>query len=321
MDLVDCRLVVNIAQTESLTQGGRDTFLSLPAASLRLKALETELGVRLFIRSNQGMVMTDAGRCVLKHARIVLADIDSLQSDLMAFKDRSRLALRVAANTSYVTDFLPELVRAYLGTHPDVRIDVQSARKSEIEAGIMADRIDIGFISSSTAQFSVEPVDFGADPLVMITGAKSSLARLPCIDIAQFARCDHVVLDEHSTLTAYLRERLSEQGLALNVRVSVADYRSLHDMVAANIGVGVIHLSLAQRYAHPNIRCVSLDAEWARHRRFALVADGARSVHSVNDFLSFVVTHWHGMFGPPSTVEPSRRQLKPPKRSVRLQHE
>lgn len=292
MDLVDCRLVVNIARSKSLTQGGKDTFLSLPAASLRLKALESELGLRLFHRKHHGMELTDAGRCFLHYAESILENVDKLHSRLQEFNDRSRRFLRVAGNTSYVTDVLPILVRNYLSVNPEVSIDLQSARKGEIEKGVIEDRIDIGFISSSTSNFSVEPIDFGPDPMVVIVPADSPLGGLIHIDMQRFAQCEHVVLGDQSTLTGYLRERFADYGLQMNVRVSVADYKTMHDMVAAGIGVGLIHESLAKRYNHPDVRRVVLDVEWSQHRRYALLAEGARSIHYANDFLAYVVANW-----------------------------
>jgi len=292
MDLVDCRLVVNIARTESLTHGGRDTFLSLPAASLRLKSLEGELGLRLFHRKHNGMALTEAGRSFLLYAERVLASVDEMHLKLHEFKDKGRRFLRVAASSSYVTDYLPALVKAYLSQHPDVSITVHAARKEEIETGIMHDRFDIGFISSPETSFSVETIDFGLDPLVMIVSASSELARLDNVDARRFAACEHVVLGESATMTSYLRERLAEHGCQLNVRVSVADYKTMYDMVAANIGAGLIPQSLARRYDHSNVKCIPIDAQWSQHRRYAVVAEGARSIHYVNDFMSYVIDHW-----------------------------
>lgn len=288
MDFVDCRLVINIARSESLTQGARNTFLSLPAASLRLKALESQLGLRLFHRRHNGMVVTVAGQAFVKRAEEIISHLNALHLDLQEFKDGDRCFLRIAANTSYITDFLPEVVKEYLALHPEVSIDVQTGRVDEVESRVMEGRADIGFISCPRTTFSVEPIDFGPDPLVMIVAANSELAMLSRVEVRQLAQCEHVALGDESTLTRYLRERLAEQGLHLRVRVSVASYRTMHEMVAANIGVGMIHESLARRYGHPNIRCIPIEAEWSRHRRYGLVSEEARSIHYVNDFLSYV---------------------------------
>jgi len=293
MDLVDFRLVVNIERTQSLTQGGRDSFLSLPAASLRLKSIESELGVKLFHRKHTGMVATQEGQCFLRYARAILENVSEMHASLKGFKDKQGRRLRIAANTSYVTDYLPDLIKAYLSVNPGVSIDLQSARKGDIQNDIIEEKIDIGFISSSTSEFSVEPIDFGPDPMVIIAAAEYPIGHMTGIDVKTFAQCEHVVLGEQSTLTGYLRERLAEHGFELKIRVSVADYRTMHDMVSAGLGVGLIHESLVKRYAHPNIRAIKLRVDWAQHRRYALVAEGARSIHDVNDFLAFVVDNWN----------------------------
>ena len=289
MDFVDCRLVINIARSESLTQGARNTYLSLPAASLRLKALEEELGLRLFHRKRNGMVLTVAGQCLLEHVEAIVDRLNALHAGLQGFKDRDRRFLRVAANTSYITDLLPDIVKGYLALHPEVSIDVQTGRSDEVESRIMDGRADIGFISCPRTTFSVEPIDLGSDPLVMIVAEDSPLSELSTIDLRRFAQCEHVVLGDDSTLTRYLRERLAEQGLHLRVRVGVASYRTMYEMVAANIGVGMIHESLARRYDHPNVRCVAIQADWSQHRRYALLSEEARNVHYVNDFLGYVI--------------------------------
>src|SRR5690606_13641257 len=98
----------------------------LPAASLRLKSLETELGLRLFHRRRSGMVPTAPGRCFLESAQAILGQVSELHERLHGFKDRDRCRMRVAANTSYIADVLPELIKEYLSLHPQVSIDLQA---------------------------------------------------------------------------------------------------------------------------------------------------------------------------------------------------
>ena len=61
IELVDLRLFVYIAECENLTRGAEKAFLSPPAASARIKSLEHEAGRQLFLRSNKGVTLTDAG--------------------------------------------------------------------------------------------------------------------------------------------------------------------------------------------------------------------------------------------------------------------
>lgn len=60
-DLTDLKLFINIGETSNLTRAAEKTFLSLPAASARIKNLEDSLKVRLLIRQVTGVSVTPAG--------------------------------------------------------------------------------------------------------------------------------------------------------------------------------------------------------------------------------------------------------------------
>src|SRR3546814_12383748 len=75
-DLTDMQLMVNVAGAMSLTKGAEYSFLSLPAASNRVKNLEGYLGTALLYRTSQGVTLTPSGEAFVRHARIVLRQLE-----------------------------------------------------------------------------------------------------------------------------------------------------------------------------------------------------------------------------------------------------
>lgn len=292
MNLVDLRLVVNIARTTSLTAGGRDTFLSLSAASLRLKALEADLGLRLFDRLPHGMALTAEGRCFVEHADKVLAAMSDLQLGLQALKRPRHSTLRVAASSAYLADFLPVLVRDYLAVHPELSINLHAAGRQTIEHELQTGRVDIGFVSSPDSDFSTALVDFGEDPVVMITSLDSPLAQMPTIAVPALAAQPMVVASGNSTMRNYLEKRFADIGVTMTIRVTVETYPALIDMVAAGLGIGVVPASVATRHGAGRVQTVDIDAPWSRHRRYALYSDSGDAADHVTHFLSYVVENW-----------------------------
>ena len=61
-DLVDLRLMVHIADANSMTRGAELSFISLPAASTRIKNLEESIGTKLLYRTSQGVTLTPPGQ-------------------------------------------------------------------------------------------------------------------------------------------------------------------------------------------------------------------------------------------------------------------
>ena len=72
IDSTDLKLFVNIAACSNLTHGARVTYLSPPAASARIKAMEHETGAQLLYRSNKGISLTAAGKITLHRAQLIL---------------------------------------------------------------------------------------------------------------------------------------------------------------------------------------------------------------------------------------------------------
>lgn len=99
-DLVDLRLMVRIAEANSLTKGAEASHISLPAASNRIKSLEGSIGAKLLYRTSQGVTLTPPGQALVHHARLVLSQIENLSGDMQEYAKGIKGHLRVFANTT-----------------------------------------------------------------------------------------------------------------------------------------------------------------------------------------------------------------------------
>jgi DNA-binding transcriptional LysR family regulator len=124
-DLVDLRLIVRVADANSLTKGAEASHISLPAASTRIKNLEDSIGAKLLYRASQGVTLTAPGQALVRHARLMLGQIEHLRGDLQEYAKGIKGHVRVFANTTALEEFLPPVLKAYLLAHPDVNIDLR----------------------------------------------------------------------------------------------------------------------------------------------------------------------------------------------------
>ena len=79
MELYQLRTFAAVAQAGHLTRAAEKLFISQPAVSAHIKALEEELGVVLFTRGARGMSLTGQGQALLAHAEAVLAQAGELE--------------------------------------------------------------------------------------------------------------------------------------------------------------------------------------------------------------------------------------------------
>src|SRR5262245_25575812 len=145
-DLAGFDLLLTVAGAGSIGQAAKLHGLSQPAASIRLRQLESRLGVTLLERSAQGTRLTTAGELVASWAQPVLDRAAELETGLEALRAGHRTPLRIAASLTIAEYLLPRWLTVLRAAHPDTRTSLTSGSSAEVFARLQARRADIGFV-------------------------------------------------------------------------------------------------------------------------------------------------------------------------------
>lgn len=273
-DLADLRLFVHIAEAPSLTQGARRAHLSAAAASARIKALEGQLDCRLLYRDNRGVELTPAGQRLLQHARLILRQVEHLKDDFSEQGGDQVGHIRIFANTTAVTEFLPELLAGFLAVRPGVSVDLQERLNRDIVRAILDGSADLGIVAGPVRAEGLQVVHFSTDRLVLAVPPGHPLGRLRRLTLADTLDFAHIGLHEGSTLQSFLREQVERVGGSLNLRIQVASFEAICRMVEAGVGIGVIPETAARRHSRTmNLQILALDEPWVVRERSVLLRD------------------------------------------------
>ncbi|MFJ1256650.1 LysR substrate-binding domain-containing protein [Cupriavidus sp. CuC1] len=273
-DLVDLKLFTHIAEAQSLTGGAQRSHLSLAAASTRIKNLEEHVGVKLLSRSSQGVKVTGAGETLLAHARRVLRQLEQLSGDLQEYASGVKGHVRVFANTTAMSEFLPAVLRTYLVNHPDVTIDMHERLSPDIVRAVQEGMVDIGIIAGNVRTEGLEVMPYRRDRLVLATALSHSLAEHTSVDFIDTLDYDFIGLPEASAIHNFLKRAAADLQRELRWRVQVSNFETACRMIEANVGVGVLPESTAARHAGTMaLRIVQLNDEWAERKLQICVAD------------------------------------------------
>jgi len=266
-DFTDLQLVVNVAAAQSMTKGAERSFLSLPAASGRVKNLEQRLGTSIFFRSSQGVTLTPAGEAFLQHARVVMRQLEHLRGDMQEFASGIKGLVKVYANTTAMNEFMPNILARYLSAHPDVNIELRERLSHQVVKAVLDGAADIGITAAPARDRGVEFLPYRSDRLVLVTRLDHPLAQYDSVDFEVTLEHDYVGLAESSAIHAFLLQAAEELGRALRFRVEVSNFEAVCRMIAAGVGLGVIPHTAALRYVQDlPIRIVDLTNPWALRR-------------------------------------------------------
>ncbi|MFT4742501.1 MAG: DNA-binding transcriptional LysR family regulator [Yoonia sp.] len=287
IELVDLRLFVYIAECENLTRGAEKSFLSPPAASARIKSLEQEAGRQLFLRSNKGVALTDAGEVFLRQARLVLRQVDFLRAEMI---NPDSGHIRISANTTALTEFLPEILAQFLTDWPGVTVDLQERLTRDIIRSVSDGTSDLGIISGDPKTDNLQVIPFSTDKLVLATALNHPLSNSKDLMFADTLAFEHISLHEGSTLLDFLRQQFRRSGYDKHLRLQVRSFEAMCRLIEAGVGIGVVPESAANRHKTTmDINLLNLCDSWAIRTRSVLVRDRETLPRTVDALIDMLV--------------------------------
>ena len=273
-DLTDLRLFVLVADEGSLTRAARRQHLSLAAASSRIKSLEIQSGQTLLYREARGVRLTPPVEAFFYHARGVLRQVEQLRIDLQEYGVGLRGHVRVFANTTAVTDFLPEILPGFLSNNPRVNVDLQEKPNAEIARGVLDGRADIGIVAGKVDTLGLRAIHFSTDRLMLVTSREHRFATYKTIAFADTLDEDAVGMQHSSTLQTFLVKVTESLGKPLKLRIQLSSFDAMCRMIGAGVGVGIVPESAARRnFLAMNLALIELTDDWSVRERYILVRD------------------------------------------------
>lgn len=263
-DLIDLSLFRHVVEAGSITHGAQRANLALGAASTRIRQMEETLGAPLLTRGRLGVVPTQAGRSLLQHARIMLAQAERLREDLGAYSGGAAGQIRLLSNTNALAEFLPEALSSFLAAHPNVSIDIEERLSDEI-VGLIAEGVaDVGIVAGTVDTGSLATYPFRKDRFVLVFGQGHPLARRDSVGFAEVLDQDFIGLDRSSAIQRFLADKAARIGKPLRLRIQLRSFDAICRMVESNVGIGIVPDTTARRAAKTlAINVVPLADPWA----------------------------------------------------------
>jgi DNA-binding transcriptional LysR family regulator len=249
VDFVTLRLFCAVAKAGSITKGADQCGLALSAASRRLSDFEAAAGATLFQRTPQGIVLSSAGHVALQHAVRLFQGFEQFGSELKEHARGARGHVRLWANMSALTEFLPAALAGFLHRHPDIRIDVEEQLSGDIVRAVLDGLADVGVFADGMPAQGLHVQPFQLNELVVACSQEHTLARRRRIGFDECLDHDFVGLNRGSSLLELISREAERRSRPLKLRVQVRSFDAMCQMIGANLGIGVRPASVRRRRA------------------------------------------------------------------------
>ncbi|KAA0910514.1 LysR family transcriptional regulator [Pusillimonas sp. ANT_WB101] len=245
------RAFVNLAQLKSFTRAAAASHLSQPAFSALIRALETEVGARLFDRSTRHVDLTVEGRDFFDGAQRVLAEIEAALASVRERVELKRGRVALALLPSLAAGWLPDVLAAFHAQFPDIELEVFDVLSENCIESVRSGRADIAIAATrvDTPELRAEP--FQTDEFYLVARRGH-----PLLDRANLKPRDLQAFDFiHLSRDSSVRQYLDAATLPLKMRtlIEVDQLATVMGMVRAGLGISVVPALTLFHFQHPEI--------------------------------------------------------------------
>ena len=229
-----------VADQLSFRKAAEHLFLTQPAVTLQIKALENDLGVRLFDRSANRVTLTSHGTVLLRYANKIAAIATAAEQEVGSENGKFSGELSLGVSTTIAQYVLPRLIGAFLKEHPRIQLSVHSGNTEQVVDLLLDGQISIGLIEGPARRRGVHIEPFMRDELVLITPPESESSNFSS---RQLLDSSLLMREQGSGSRHVVEAALEKAGYRLKNFRRVMDLDSteaIKSAVEAGLGIGFV---------------------------------------------------------------------------------
>ena len=247
MELTALQAFVAVAESGSFSRAADALFLTQPAVSKRIAALEEDVRARLFDRMARSVHLTESGRALLPHARRVLAEVEASRQAVADLGGTVAGRLRIGTSHHVGLHRLPPILRTYTARFPDVELDLHFMDSEQACLAVERGELELAVVTLpeappetlSTEVLWPDPLDFFAAPGHPLADRE----RLEAPELAAWP----AILPAPTTFTRRIvAEALRPWGLNLRVALETNYLETIKMMVSVGLGWSALPRTMNQ---------------------------------------------------------------------------
>lgn len=232
-----------VAELQSFTKAARQLYMSQPAVSFQIKALEEDLQVSLFQRGDKKVILTEAGRLLYPEAKQMLRHYHKIKAGLDDLKGLKTGHLVVGASTIPGEYLLPLLIGGFKEKYPGIQIILKIAGSGQVGRWVREREIDLGITGAPVEGEGIDCLPWMQDQLVLIVPPSHPWANLDAVQVSDLKRESMVLREPGSGTRRTVEQKLSEHNITLEKipqGMELGSSRAVITAVEAGLGISIV---------------------------------------------------------------------------------
>ena len=306
MELRHLRYFIAVAAAQNFTKAAATVHVSQPSLSVQIRALEDELGARLFDRLGRKVSLTQAGELFRDHAERAVRELERATQLVQEVHGAQRGRLVVGTLATVNSYLIPPVVSQFKQRFPQVHLQIHSQPSNDIVSSVLANRIDLGICLLPLADDRLFTVPLFEERLVLVAPTQYPLSqcRLRMKDLAGLPL---ILMPADYCLRKMVEAGCSEARVKTDVVLEMTSPEGILQAVAEGAGLTILpELYVRLRSPGSKFRLIELYNPVPRHSVGLISLANRYQSLAVKEFARLCGTTTAQLMTKPNSSTPSR---------------
>jgi LysR family nitrogen assimilation transcriptional regulator len=239
MELKQLDYFVHVVDAASFSRAALALDVAQSTLSRQIALLEAEVGQRLLVRTGRGALPTEAGACLLPHARTMLHASRVASEELRDLHDSPSGRVTLGLPSVVALHIGVELVRRFRQKFPRAVLSMSEGVSPQLREWAIDGRLDLALVHNPVPSPQLAYVSIASENMVLVASTREP--KLPKqIDLASLARYPMVVTSALNAIRDRVESMLKPRGIALQVVTEAGYVQTVLDLVASGVGYTIL---------------------------------------------------------------------------------
>jgi len=231
---VDLKYFMEVSQTKNLSRAAERIGITQPSLTLAIQRVEESLGTKVLIRTKKGVFLTQAGKQLLRHSKVLMQYWDKLRSEAISSVDEIKGHLSLGCHPSVglytLEKFLPHVFEQY----PEIEITLKHGLSRNISEQVISLELDVGLVINPVKHPDLVIHNIGEDVVTLWTN-NSNRKTIDYKKGEAILICDPELIQTQSLL-----KKIKAKGIKFSRIITSSSLENITNLVTHGAGIGII---------------------------------------------------------------------------------
>jgi len=241
INLNHLRIFYCAAREKNLTKAAEALFVTQPAVTMQIKALEQYLEVALFRKRGKFLELTEEGSVLFKYAEKIFGVVEEMEHAFKGFATLARGSLKIGTTRSFARHLMPGLLSRYQEEFPGIKVSLEVGSSSEIAEGVANFKVDLGIIGRIPLPGKIKVIPYKPEEFCLVVSPDHRFAKRGVVSCRELRSEPIIIREPGSGSRHFVLSLLDAHGVKPSVLIEAGSVEFIKEYVIQGRGISFLY--------------------------------------------------------------------------------